>query len=50
MDDREGGKDGRYYCLPPYHGKLGEKVWVKQGGYPFHLVAQGHQVGIFDNW
>ncbi|KAJ7888017.1 hypothetical protein B0H13DRAFT_2342111 [Mycena leptocephala] len=51
MDDREDGKDVRFYCLPPYYGKTGHKARAKQGGgYPFHLVSQGHQVGIFDNW
>jgi hypothetical protein len=32
MDDRNNGKDVRYYCLPPYYGKAGNKAQVKQGG------------------
>ncbi|KAJ6455535.1 hypothetical protein C8R47DRAFT_1082757, partial [Mycena vitilis] len=48
MDDR-GVKDPRYYCLPPFHGS--STVPRKGGGgYPFHLVTQGHRVGTFDNW
>ncbi|KAJ7866283.1 hypothetical protein B0H13DRAFT_2352570 [Mycena leptocephala] len=35
MDDREDGKDIRYYCLPPYYGTPGRKVGVKQGGILF---------------
>ncbi|KAJ7028783.1 hypothetical protein C8F04DRAFT_1265535 [Mycena alexandri] len=51
MDIRGGGKDSRYYCLPPYHGKPeGETAGKTGGGYTFHLVAQGHLVGIFDSW
>lgn len=57
MDIRGGGKDSRYYCLPPFHGKKtdGESVSKESvgkggGGYPYHLVAQGHRVGIFDDW
>ncbi|KAJ7713235.1 hypothetical protein B0H16DRAFT_1743563 [Mycena metata] len=53
MDIRGGGKDSRYYCLPPYHGKPEESKGqsaAKTGGYRFHLVAQGHVVGIFDSW
>ncbi|KAJ6489289.1 hypothetical protein C8R47DRAFT_1215639 [Mycena vitilis] len=49
MDDREDGKDGRYYCLPPYYGTPGGKA--KSGsGYACHLVSQGHRVGIHDDW
>ncbi|KAJ7601618.1 hypothetical protein DFH06DRAFT_1352392 [Mycena polygramma] len=48
MDER-GVKDPRYYCLPPFHGS--STVPKKGGGgYPFHLVTQGHRVGTFDNW
>ncbi|KAJ7148594.1 hypothetical protein C8R46DRAFT_1231087 [Mycena filopes] len=49
MDIRGGGRDSRYYCLPPMHFKTP----VSGGGgrgYPFHLVTQGHEVGVFDNW
>ncbi|KAJ6557770.1 hypothetical protein B0H19DRAFT_1070384 [Mycena capillaripes] len=50
MNDCEGGKDGRYYCLPPYHRQPGRAANPRGGGYPYHLVSQGHKVGIFDNW
>ncbi|KAJ7033113.1 hypothetical protein C8F04DRAFT_1184373 [Mycena alexandri] len=52
MDIRGGGRDSRYYCLPPYRGTTAEGTPAKSGGggYPFHLVAQGHVVGIFDDW
>ncbi|KAJ7029961.1 hypothetical protein C8F04DRAFT_1187135 [Mycena alexandri] len=47
MDDR-GDKDRRYYCLPPVYGKPATKT--ASGGYPLHLVSQGHTVGVFYNW
>jgi hypothetical protein len=52
MDDREDGKDSRYYCLPPYYGdpKRMSQTRGAGGGYAFHLVSQGHRVGIFDSW
>ncbi|KAJ7021708.1 hypothetical protein C8F04DRAFT_1195179 [Mycena alexandri] len=51
MDIRGGGKDSRYYCLPPYYGKSEGPLPAKtSGGYRFHLIAQGHLVGIFDSW
>ncbi|KAJ7794070.1 hypothetical protein B0H14DRAFT_3497394 [Mycena olivaceomarginata] len=48
MDNR-GVKDCRYYCLPPYRCERGTRPRRKRG-FAFHLVAQGHIVGIFDNW
>jgi hypothetical protein len=50
MDKRV--KDSRYYCLPPFRGNLNcpRRVQKEGGGYPFHLVMQGHVVGTFDNW
>ncbi|KAJ7853403.1 hypothetical protein B0H13DRAFT_1904079 [Mycena leptocephala] len=52
MDDRVDGNDPRYYCLPPYYGDPGRMSQPRRagGGYVFHLVSQGHQVGIFDSW
>lgn len=54
MDDRTDGKDERYYCLPPFYGTPGvdgiARPRANSGGYPFHLVSQGHKVGIHDNW
>ncbi|KAJ7119396.1 hypothetical protein C8R46DRAFT_1238672 [Mycena filopes] len=50
MDIRGGGRDSRYYCLPPYHGRPDAVPAKGKSGYPLHLVAQGHKVGIFDNW
>ncbi|KAJ6464242.1 hypothetical protein C8R47DRAFT_1079626 [Mycena vitilis] len=49
MDDREGGKDGRYYCLPPFYGTPGVRP-KSGGGHAFHLVSQGRRVGIHDEW
>ncbi|KAJ7863654.1 hypothetical protein B0H14DRAFT_3607323 [Mycena olivaceomarginata] len=49
MDDR-GVKDPRYYCLPPFRGDPSHPSLRRKGGFPFHLVAQGRRVGIFDNW
>ncbi|KAJ7315234.1 hypothetical protein DFH08DRAFT_972257 [Mycena albidolilacea] len=48
MDNR-GVKDCRYYCLPPYRCERGARP-RRVRGFAFHLVAQGHIVGIFDNW
>ncbi|KAJ6448417.1 hypothetical protein C8R47DRAFT_1231037 [Mycena vitilis] len=51
MDDRENGKDSRYYCLPPFYGDI-TSIPSPQGkrGFPLHLVFQGHRVGIFKTW
>ncbi|KAJ7042734.1 hypothetical protein C8F04DRAFT_1251548 [Mycena alexandri] len=51
--DIRGGSNSRYYCMPPYHGEPQDSRKAPPattGGYPFHLVAQGHVVGIFDSW
>jgi hypothetical protein len=47
MDDREDGKDPQYYCRDP---KRMSRKRGPGGGYAFHLVSQGHRVGIFDSW
>ncbi|KAJ7720205.1 hypothetical protein DFH07DRAFT_784451, partial [Mycena maculata] len=50
MDER-GFKDPWYYCLPPFRGDRTRVLRERRAGrYPFHLVAQGHIVGTFDNW
>ncbi|KAF8168600.1 hypothetical protein K438DRAFT_1983742 [Mycena galopus ATCC 62051] len=49
MDER-GIKDSRYYCLPPFRGDRQRAARRTGGKYVFHLVTQGHYVGIFDNW
>ncbi|KAJ7175546.1 hypothetical protein C8R46DRAFT_1214017 [Mycena filopes] len=46
--DTRGLKDARYYCLPRVYGKAA-KTSVS-GGYPLHLVGQGHKVGVFHSW
>ncbi|KAJ7910756.1 hypothetical protein B0H13DRAFT_1876474 [Mycena leptocephala] len=48
--DKRGVKDSRYYCLPPDHTTSGTKKWTGGGAYLYHLVSQGHVVGIFDDW
>ncbi|KAJ7021700.1 hypothetical protein C8F04DRAFT_1195172 [Mycena alexandri] len=54
--DIRGGSNSRYYCLPPFHGAPQDDNAALRpksaagGGYPFHLVAQGHIVGVFDSW
>ncbi|KAJ7807748.1 hypothetical protein B0H14DRAFT_3482935 [Mycena olivaceomarginata] len=50
MDIRGGGRDPRYYCLPPFRGREGDAPKKKSKGYAFYLVSQGHLVGIFDDW
>ncbi|KAJ7920722.1 hypothetical protein B0H13DRAFT_1867226 [Mycena leptocephala] len=50
--DTRGQKDSHYYCLPPYRGDP-DRLPQRRGpggGYPYHLVSQGHIVGIFDSW
>ncbi|KAJ7712105.1 hypothetical protein B0H16DRAFT_1744531 [Mycena metata] len=46
--DTRGAKDARYYCLPPVYGE--PSPTKGGGGYPLHLVAQGHVVGVFHKW
>ncbi|KAJ7823360.1 hypothetical protein B0H13DRAFT_2376107 [Mycena leptocephala] len=48
--DKCGVKDSRYYCLPPDHTTSGTKKRTGGGAYLYHLVSQGHIVGIFDDW
>ncbi|KAJ7105093.1 hypothetical protein C8R43DRAFT_1140884 [Mycena crocata] len=48
MDGR-GKRDSRYYCVPPFYGAANETQKMGRG-FRYHLVFQGHQVGIFDNW
>ncbi|KAJ7471737.1 hypothetical protein FB451DRAFT_1175557 [Mycena latifolia] len=47
--DTRGEKDARYYCLPPFRGDRTHGVG-RGGGYPWHLVFQGHEVGMFNYW
>ncbi|KAJ7264971.1 hypothetical protein B0H12DRAFT_1230604 [Mycena haematopus] len=47
-DERTGGRDSRYYCLPPFRGNT-ERQRQGRGG-RFYLVSHGRVVGIFDNW
>ncbi|KAJ7154949.1 hypothetical protein C8R43DRAFT_1126333 [Mycena crocata] len=47
--DVGGTQDARYYCLPPmYLDPKGTRE--PKRGFRYHLVFQGHTVGIFDNW
>ncbi|KAJ7127926.1 hypothetical protein C8R44DRAFT_733329 [Mycena epipterygia] len=48
--DARGVKDGRYYCLPPFQGDRHRQIAVRGGGFPWHLVFQGHVVGTFNSW
>ncbi|KAJ7148604.1 hypothetical protein C8R46DRAFT_1044679 [Mycena filopes] len=50
MDIRGGGRGSRYYCLPPMHFTTASSGGGGGKGYAFHLVAQGHVLGVFDNW
>ncbi|KAJ7036474.1 hypothetical protein C8F04DRAFT_1181473 [Mycena alexandri] len=43
------GHDRRFWCLPPIHKDLDEVVAIG-GGYKFHLVTRGRQVGVWRNW
>ncbi|KAJ7797234.1 hypothetical protein B0H14DRAFT_3493967 [Mycena olivaceomarginata] len=50
MDIRGGGRDSRWYCLPPFRGDPDRTTRAAHSRYPFYLVSQGHLVGIFDDW
>ncbi|KAF8196629.1 hypothetical protein K438DRAFT_1967634 [Mycena galopus ATCC 62051] len=45
--DVRGGRDPRYYCLPPFHG-AGDREARHSG--PFYLVSHGQVVGTFNDW
>ncbi|KAJ7354690.1 hypothetical protein DFH08DRAFT_804560 [Mycena albidolilacea] len=45
--DEHGNRDPRYYCVPPMYR---DKCGGTGGRWKFHLVLQGHVVGIFANW
>jgi hypothetical protein len=49
MDER-GHRDPRYYCLPPFRGDPSYVPSARRSGYRYHLVFQGHQVGVFETW
>ncbi|KAJ7019387.1 hypothetical protein C8F04DRAFT_1197736 [Mycena alexandri] len=48
-DTRTEGHDPRYWCLPPMREDPNAVIAIG-GGYEFHLVAQGRQVGVWRNW
>jgi hypothetical protein len=43
------GKDSRYWCLPPMRDDPDSVVAIG-GGFEFHLVTQGREVGVWKNW
>ncbi|KAJ7017498.1 hypothetical protein C8F04DRAFT_1279271 [Mycena alexandri] len=48
-DTQTAGHDPRYWCLPPMRGDLEEVVEVGNR-FEFHLVSQGNQVGVWNDW
>jgi hypothetical protein len=48
-DTRTQHHDPRYWCLPPMREDPDAVVSIG-GGYEFHLVTQGRQVGVWRNW
>ncbi|KAJ7771184.1 hypothetical protein B0H14DRAFT_3509128 [Mycena olivaceomarginata] len=48
-DTQTKGHDPRYWCLPPMCEDPDSVVAIS-GGYEFHLVSQGRQVGIWKSW
>ncbi|KAJ6589550.1 hypothetical protein B0H19DRAFT_1249079 [Mycena capillaripes] len=46
-DNQNVAHDARYWCLPPIRDTPSEGGG---GNYPFYLVSQGHQVGVWHNW
>ncbi|KAJ7357905.1 hypothetical protein DFH08DRAFT_953112 [Mycena albidolilacea] len=43
------GHDSRFWCLPPEREDLDAVVPIT-GGFEFHLVTQGREVGVWRNW
>jgi hypothetical protein len=43
------GHDPQYWCLPPMREDPDTVVPIS-GGYAFHLVTQGREVGVWKNW
>ncbi|KAJ7932996.1 hypothetical protein B0H13DRAFT_1856651 [Mycena leptocephala] len=43
------GHDPRFWCLPPKRGDFDEVVPLG-GGFEFHLVTAGRQVGVWRDW
>ncbi|KAJ7300715.1 hypothetical protein DFH08DRAFT_979371 [Mycena albidolilacea] len=51
MDVRPGGRDSRYYCLPPFCGNSNPPAGkLQRWKFAFYLVSQGRVVGVFDDW
>jgi hypothetical protein len=48
-DTQTKGHDPRYWCLPPMREDPDSVVAIG-GGYEFHLVSQGRQVGVWKSW
>jgi hypothetical protein len=48
-DTKTPGHDPRYWCLPPKRGNFDEVVPLS-GGFEFHLVTAGRQVGVWRDW
>jgi hypothetical protein len=42
-------RDPRYWCLPPMRDDLDSVVAIG-GGFEFHLVTVGREVGVWKNW
>ncbi|KAJ7340643.1 hypothetical protein DFH08DRAFT_874935 [Mycena albidolilacea] len=43
------GHDPRYWCLPPVHYEP-DAVSAVGGGYEYHLVMRGREVGVWKDW
>ncbi|KAJ7908409.1 hypothetical protein B0H13DRAFT_2331394 [Mycena leptocephala] len=42
--------DSQFWCVPPMRDSPNNPVQGGGGKFPFYLVTQGHQVGIWRNW
>jgi hypothetical protein len=42
-------RDSRYWCLPPMRDDPDSVVAIG-GGFEFHLVTVGREVGVWKNW
>jgi hypothetical protein len=48
-DETTEGHNPRYWCLPPVHYEP-DAVSAVGGGYKYHLVTRGREVGVWKDW
>ncbi|KAJ7641078.1 hypothetical protein FB45DRAFT_1021854 [Roridomyces roridus] len=48
--DIRAGRDGRYWCIPPFRFDPQNPRSPPGAKHPFYIVCDGHIVGLLDNW